>query len=428
MKTNQRQTPWQMVLILFFITSAVESISMSHVFAFMPVYLQSIHVPHVETWVGILSAITFVVGLPFVPLWGVWAQRYGGKLVVMRSAYVEMVVLVTLGLSHSLLGIFIAMALVGFQLGNTGIMLAAIRQAAPDGKVGFAVSVFSVSSSIGMAGGPLIGGLVTGLHLLNLHGLYIFDGVLSFVTGTMLLLFYKQPQLDSPAAPSKSVSGMNITEPVRQSAWTVAWQSIRFTFSLRVTWALFSIYSVLMMARQMINPYLPIAIEHLPLHSVSATVSIGGLMGFSAVIGAVITVFAGRIGDKVGFTRILMAAFVCLLPASLVLGWSHSVLWFTVGLTVFSAGLSIGGAMVFALFSTRIPETHRSTALNLVYLPLYFGGIIGPAIASLLTRMGLFGPFLGAGLLFALAIVVTVVTRRYTANVPHGEAAAPVTG
>lgn len=412
-------TRWQVVLLLFFITSAVESMSMSHVFAFMPVYLQSMHVAHVETWVGILSSVTFVVGLPLVPLWGVWAARYGGKLVVMRSAYVEMVVFLILGVSHSLIGVFVAMMLVGFQLGNTGIMLAAIRQAAPDGRVGFAVSVFSVSSSIGMAGGPLVGGLLTGLNLLNLHGLYILDGILSLMTGTMLLLWYRQPSLVSwnADAPSKP-----------ESAWTVAWRSIRFTFSLPVTWVLFGIYSILMMARQMVNPYLPIAIEHLPMHFVSTTMSIGGLMGFSAVVGAVITIIAGRLGDRVGFTRILLLAFAGSVPAVLLLGLSHSVAWFTLGLTVFSAGYGIGGAMVFALFSTRIPETHRSTALNLVYLPLYIGGIVGPGVASALTRVGLFGPFIGAAVLFTLAVIIAMTTQRHMAGDKVQQPGASVSG
>ncbi|WDL96025.1 MFS transporter [Alicyclobacillus sp. ALC3] len=407
--TSTRTTSWRVVLALFFITSAVESMSMSHVFAFMPVYLESMHVPHVETWVGILSAVTFLVGLPFVPLWGVWAGRYGGKLVVIRSAYVEMVVFIVLGLSHSLAGVFIAMMLVGFQLGNTGIMLAAIRKAAPDDRIGFAVAMFSVSSSLGMAGGPLFGGVITGFHLLGLHGLYLLDGGLSFLTGTMLFLLYRQPELGSVKSAAQQ-------HP--ESAWATAWQSIRFTFSLPVTWTLFGIYTVLMMARQMITPYLPIAIEQLPMHFVSTTLSIGGLMGLSAVVGAVITVIAGRIGDRIGFHKILLFAFIVSLPAVLVLGFSHNVAWFSLALTLFSAGYSMGGAMVFALFSTRIPETHRSTAMNLVYLPLYIGGIIGPGIASSLTHIGLFAPFAAAGVLFVIAVVTVVATRKYTTVLP----------
>jgi MFS transporter, DHA1 family, multidrug resistance protein len=416
-RTHPSPTTWQVVLILFFITSAVESMSMSHVFAFLPLYLQSIHVQHVEAWVGILSAVTFVVGLPLVPLWGVWAARYGGKIVVIRSAYVEVVVFIMLGLSHSLLGVLVAMMLVGFQLGNTGIMLAAIRQAAPDKQVGFAVSVFSVSSSIGMAGGPLVGGLVTGINLLNLHGLYILDGVLSLITGTMLLVLYRQPSI----LPERTERNSH-----PESVWKTAWRSIRFTFSLPVTWTLFAIYTVLMMARQMINPYVPIAIERLPFHSISTTMLIGGMMGLAAVVGAVVTIVAGRLGDRVGFHPILLLAFIVALPAVLILGFSHRPVWFTLGLTMFSAGYGIGGAMVFALFSTRIPVTHRSTAMNLVYLPLYVGGIVGPGTATALTRVGLFGPFLGAACLFALAIFITVATRMYTSEgspTPEGASA-----
>lgn len=397
----QRSSNWQVVLSLFFITSVVESMSMSHVFAFMPVYLEGMHITHIETWVGILSAITFVVGFPLVPVWGIWAQRFGAKAVIIRSAYVEMVVFIVLGLSHTLLWVFIAMMMVGFQLGNTGIMLASIRQVAPDNRVGFSVSLFSIASSIGMAGGPLLGGLFTGLQWLNLHDLYMLDGFLSFATGTMLLLFYH------PSGPSLALNEKQAIQ--HESAWTAAWKSVRFTFTLSITWILFSLYTVLMMGRQMITPYLPIVIEHLPRQFVSPTFSIGGLMGFAAMIAAFMTVIAGRLGDKIGFLRILTIAMSLCVPSILLLVLIRQTIWFTLILAIFNAGYSIGAAMLFALFSTRIPASHRATALNLIYLPLYLGGIIGPATASILTKFGLIGPFIGAGILFILGLILILV-------------------
>ncbi|MBX5437131.1 MAG: MFS transporter [Alicyclobacillaceae bacterium] len=408
-----RTTGWRTVLALFFVTSFVESMSMSHVFAFLPVYLQAMQVPDVETWVGVLSAITFVTGLPLVPLWGIWADRYGGKPIIIRSAYVEMAVLLLLGVSRSLPGVVAAMALVGFQLGNTGIMLSSLRRVAPDGRVGFAVSVFSVASSLGMAGGPLIGGLITGLHWLNLHGLYEMDGVLSCLTGTLLLTLYH------PTGPS--AAGVPGQPPV--SAWTAAWRSLRFTFTLPVTWTLFGIYTLLMMARQMVTPYLPIAIERLPWHFGTSTVSIGMLMGLSAVVGAVITVLAGHAGDRTGYIRVLSLAFGVLVPAVVTLAWARHLALFTAALTVFSAGNSIGGAMLFALFSTRIPDTHRNTALNLIYLPLYLGGIAGPAASAGLAQAGWQAPFLGAAVLFAAGIATTVLTRRILSTAVPAEGA-----
>lgn len=394
---------WHLALILFFLTSMVESIGMSHVFSFLPVYLQNMGVGRVSMWVGILSALAFLVGLPLVPLWGVWADRYSGKAVIIRSAYVEAVVFVILGLSHTFPGVFVAMALVGFQLGNTGIMLASVRRLVPNGKVGFAVSMFSVSSPVGMALGPLIGGGLVDSGLLNLHGLYVLDAALSFITGTMLFIFYReQPR------------NLQQHTPANGSAWRMAWQSVHVTFSLRITWALFGVYTVLMMARQMINPYLPIAIEQLRPNLNQITIVIGGMMGLTALVGAVITVVAGKIGDVIGFKRVLAIAFAVNIPFTLMLVFAHHLIPFGLWLTGFSAAVSISGAMIFALLSTHVPESHRSTALNLVYLPLYLGGIIGPAMSSVLSRFGLIGPFAGASIAFAMGVGLIVLTLKPT--------------
>lgn len=410
---NNRKTRWVVALVLFFLTSMIESMGMSHVFSFMPVYLQSMRVSHVAMWVGLLSALTFVVGLPLVPLWGVWAQRYGGKAVIIRSAYVEMAVFLALGWSHSLVGVVLAMALVGFQLGNTGIMLASLRRLVPSDRVGYAVSVFSVSSPVGAAIGPLLGGGLIDAGRLGLHGLYMLDGVLSLLTGTMLLLFYREDRAHAkqdsqiPPAEVTATTGVNVNR--QPSVWRAAWASVHFTFSLPITWVLFGVYTLLMLARQMVNPYLPLAILQLHTNVAPMTVVIGAMMGLTALVGAVITVVAGRVGDRIGFIKVLAWSFALSIPLVFLLGFVRNLVWFALCLTGYSALISTGGAMIFALFSTRIPETHRSTALNLVYLPLYAGGIVGPALSSGLSRIGLWTPFVGASIAFAAGFAVILL-------------------
>ena len=66
--------------------------------------------------------------------------------------------------------------------------------------------------------------------------------------------------------------------------------------------------------------------------------------------------------------------------------------------------------MVFGLLATEVPAERRSATLNLVYLPLYASGILGPAIGAGVAAVGgVRGPFvLGCGvfLVGALAIVL----------------------
>ena len=46
------------------------------------------------------------------------------------------------------------------------------------------------------------------------------------------------------------------------------------------------------------------------------------------------------------------------------------------------AAVATVGAMVFSLLATEVPPERRSATLNLVYLPLYVAGIIGPAMGA----------------------------------------------
>ncbi len=72
------------------------------------------------------------------------------------------------------------------------------------------------------------------------------------------------------------------------------------------------------------------------------------------------------------------------------------------------------GAMVFSLLATEVPPERRSATLNLVYLPLYVAGIIGPITAGIVAPVtGPAGPFvLGAMVFFVAAAVVAIRVRR----------------
>src|ERR1700693_2482481 len=157
---TRRASGWITLLVLFGITSTIEAGSVSHVFRFMPLYLATVHVPppEVPAWTGYLNAAFFLFGLPLVPFWGVWSERYGRIPIIARSAFVEMVVFIVLWLAQNRWEAALGVLLVGFQLGNTGVMLTALRAVAPRGRVGLVISLFGVTPPLGFALGPLAGG------------------------------------------------------------------------------------------------------------------------------------------------------------------------------------------------------------------------------------------------------------------------------
>ena len=87
---------------MFWVTSLVESMGVAQIFALLPAYLRQMGVDEADrlAFVGLFSSLVFVVGLPLVPLWGVWADKYSRKAVIVRSALVEAVVFAGVALSR----------------------------------------------------------------------------------------------------------------------------------------------------------------------------------------------------------------------------------------------------------------------------------------------------------------------------------------
>lgn len=396
---DRNASSWVTLLLVFGLASTVEAFCVSHVFRFLPLYLATVHVapPEIPAWTGYLNATFFVFGLPLVPFWGVWAERYGRIPVIARSAFVEMVVFAGLWLSQNRWEAGFALLLVGFQLGNTGVMLTALRGATPAGRVGFAISLFGISPSLGFALGPAAGGWLLDHGVLNLHTLFVLDAVMSLASGLAVLVLAREGP--RPLRPRGSAVGL-------------ALNALRLTLTTRITLIVFGIFGLAYFAQQIANPFLPLIV--IRMHGSAG--DIGLIFGASALVGALLSPLAGAAGDRFGFKPMLSAA--CLLSAASLaeLAWAPDFAWLTVGAVGLGAAAATAISMVFALLATAVPEERRATTLNLVLLPIYFSSITGGVVGAIIVRSGLDGVLLTGAAVSLLAALLT--TRLPAAGRP----------
>jgi len=79
------------------------------------------------------------------------------------------------------------------------------------------------------------------------------------------------------------------------------------------------------------------------------------------------------------------------------------------------------GAMVSGILATEVPAARRSATLNLIYLPLYLGGIAGPAIGASVVTAGLRPVFYVSAAVLGVGCVVAVMfARRVSAGARSG--------
>jgi MFS family permease len=110
---------WRSLLLVYGITSTVEALGVSQVFAFLPLRLAEVGLPpdQVPTFTGLFTSLIFVFGIFLVPFWGVWADKYSRRAVIVRSAVVEVFVFAGVALSQEPWQLAASLLLVGLQLG-----------------------------------------------------------------------------------------------------------------------------------------------------------------------------------------------------------------------------------------------------------------------------------------------------------------------
>src|SRR2546428_520888 len=396
---SRRASSWISLLVLFGIASTVEAFTVSHVFRFMPLYLGTVHVPPAEVpaWTGYLNAAFFLFGLPLVPFWGVWAERFGRIPIIARSAFVEMVVFAVLWLAQDRWQAAFGLLLVGFQLGNTGVMLTALRAVTPQGRVGFAISLFGVTPSLGFALGPATGGWLVDHRVLNLHSLFAFDAAMSLAAGIILLAFAREGR--RPPAPSGS-------------ATRLALGAVRMALTGRVTLIVFGVFGLAYFAQQIANPFLPLLVLRLVGSSSGAAGQVGIVFGASALFGALLSPLAGAAGDRYGF-RLLLAGACVLAAASLAeLALAANLVWLTAGAGALGAATAPPPPMWVSAPAPTAPEEPRRATLNLLLLPIQFSSIAGAIVGALLVREGL-NTVLWTGA--AISLVAALLTTRLPA-------------
>lgn len=382
-----------------------------HLVAFTPLYLADLHVPEasIPFWTGVTGSVGVILGLPLLPFWGAWAERFGQKAIIVRSAVVEAVIYILTALVRTPFELSLVRMLSGFVMGNTGVMMAVQSDITPERKIGLAVSSIAAGPSLGAAVGPLFGGFVAASS--GLRTLFWIDGGLSVLTSCLLILFLHEEDRERSSAPARSLALQAVGDVLREPA-------VR---------RLFAVFGLFALGSAMIQPFFPLWVRQLTrlggagvLGGLPTAEVIGVVLGASGFAMAGATPLLGILGDRIGAGRSLKAALWGNGLGMLAQALASSVTAVASGRIL--QGLFQGGvgANVMALLARTTKPERRSSVMNLSILPQQFAWFFGPALGTALVALaGLRGMLLvGAALTLLGAAVALRIVGGYT---PRGE-------
>jgi MFS family permease len=163
----------------------------------------------------------------------------------------------------------------------------------------------------------------------------------------------------------------------------------------------------------MSRPYQALIVESIVGSGPGLASSIGFVAGTAALVGAVIAPLGGVVGDRVGFRPVLLGSLFVGGFALAAVPLIDAILPLALAILGFTAANGLVGAMVFSLLATEVPTERRSQTLNLVYLPLYAAGIVGPLAGGAVSAVaGPTGPFWAGAAVFLVGAVVVALRVR----------------
>ena len=386
-RVREGHPAWRRIVAVYIAVQFAEIFGVSMIYSYLPLALEGTGVPigDIASLTGIAIAGLFVIGAPQVPIWLAIAELRSRRLVIVRSGLIALAALVAFAVADQAWQLVAATVALGFWLGNTGVMLATIREVAPASERARVISLFSAAAPMGFAAGPLLAAwLIGGLGLTLAAPI----AVAALLNGVLIV------------ANVIAIPDVRPTVQQRGSVLQVAKRGIVEVLTDPIARAGYLVLMLAIAGERMLRPALPLRIAEVsigpdvaglaePLATPGVAGAVGLLIGLTALAGAVaapaIAFYAFR---RIGIARSAGAAFAVGAVAAVALAVAPTLPLLAAAVTVIAAVSALLQAAVFTWLAERVAPARRSAALSLSLFPLYAGNVAGLAAASIAARTG----------------------------------------
>jgi DHA1 family multidrug resistance protein-like MFS transporter len=320
-------TPWRRTLYIMVFCQVITSIGFSSIFPFLPLYVKSLgSVTSLGTEVlsGLVFSSQALTMMIASPVWGALADHWGRKLMVERAMFGGAVLLGLMAFVRSAEELVLLRAIQGLITGTIGAANALVAALVPRERTGYAMGLLQVGLASGVGLGPIIGGAVA--DAFGYRAAFYVTSALLAVAGVIVAVGVKE-HFVRPENTGGRLPGF--------------WREWRHIFSTPGVLPTYTLRFMDSLARMAFIPILPLFALELLSEAERVNSFTGLAIGSAAAAAAVFSVFFGRLGDRTGQRRIVIACALAGFISFLLQAWAGSG-WQVLLLQVL-AGIADGG-------------------------------------------------------------------------------------
>src|SRR5215467_11015392 len=199
-----RRNVWALTLTVF-----ISFVGFQFFSPFLPLYIRELGVTDpamIALWSGLQAAVTPAMSGLLSPVFGRLADRFGRKMMLIRSLVGFVVIVAAMGLVTSVQQLFLARVIMGLFAGFTPMVMALATTAAPKDKVPAAIGMVQSAQLLSVAVGPAIGGYVAS-HFGIRYSFFATAGLCALALLGLIVLFEEIPggSSNAPREPAPRV-------------------------------------------------------------------------------------------------------------------------------------------------------------------------------------------------------------------------------
>ncbi len=391
---------WRRNLFMVWLSQFFSILGFSVAMPFLPFYVQKLGVTEpdqVKLWVALVASAGPLTMAIFAPIWGVVADRYGRRLMMLRASFGGVICLTLMGLAPNVQWLLALRLLQGMLTGTVSAAQTLVSVHTPKNRTGLALGVLSSAVFTGDMAGNMLGGF--------LADSYGYRPVF-FVAGGILL-----------------VSSLLVVYGVREHFEPRPPRNRRRSFQVGVgrvsaAWSILALMGFMAFCRQFDQAMFPLFVQQVKGTLQGAAIWTGSLYAIGSLAALLAGVLLGWLADRTSPARIgrysALVASLLLIPHGLATAFTQmACLRFGI---LFCAG---GLDPVFQIWLAKsTPEKYRGILFGWALTAKSIGWTLAPLVSG--ATAAAFGLrsvyFVGSGLFLLLIPMISVVVRQMGAR------------
>lgn len=358
---------WKRNLAALWFAEFMAIFGFAFAFPFLPIFLRELGVTNQGDLARLSGLAAGAAGFSLAvmsPVWGVLADRYGRRSMLIRAILGGALTVGLMGLSQAAWHIIVLRLLQGMTSGTVAAATTLVASETPRKRVGWALGVLSSAIAVGGAFGPVVGGVLA--NVVGVRAVFMVGGLLLMVSVVPVILLVRE----TPRAARAGEPVPPVLATLRAAGAGTAAAVVIVLVAQALTQVSYSAFQPLVVLR---------LLELEPAHASALTGLTFGIAGLASAAAAVTYSEAAR---RFGYLRVSVATGAVLALVEGVAGAFSPIVFVVVSGGVAGFFYGVVGPALNAMLGLETPSAVQARVFGISASAIAIGFGLGPLLGG----------------------------------------------